>query len=1081
MDRDVIADLVAQVSLDGTKFQQGAGKINRGLKLMQEEMKTAQQRTKLFGESTDNLKNKSQILGNQLKLQKTSVELLDKAYKEAVASGGAYSKTAQNLAVRLERAQRSMMATEKQMSDVNREIVEQNGLLVTNQGLWSRSFSRLKESINENVKGLNNLQTAMGGALIGAGVGFGAAVYSAATFEQALADVKAISGAAGDEMSRLGELAKDLGESTRYSGKQVLEGAQELIKAGVPLEKVLGGALKSSLDLATAGQLELAESAQIASTALNAFEQDNLTVADAANILAGAANASATDVHEMQIGLAQSAAVASASGLTFEETATALATLAQSGLRGSDAGTSLRTMLLRLVPETNKAKDAMKELGLMTEDGSNNFFDAKGELKDFDEIVQILHDSLKDLSPEERSAELKTLFGQDAYRAGAIFFKEAADGVNEMNEAMKATTAADVAATRMDTFLGKLEELKSTLATLGIEVADDEMAALSDTVKELTDWVRDLDPDMVALGLKAVGAAAGFGLMATTLVKVSRGLMLLSANPVGLTITGLSLLVGAFVGLNGVMEEQNKISLEAIQKKQEEVKATDDLITRFDKLKRQNKLSNDEMLRFLDIQAELQKTTTPQKIEELTKEQAELLEKSGFTNEEMQEFLKLNDKVIEKAPATAKAISKEGEAYAANTDALKKMNDEKRKQLESETRLEVLDILEQQKKKQEEINALIDERGEIEKDIKENIKLQNENELQQVKQNKIIKDLKDEIAGAEGVKKKLLETQLLTEQDKLTEMKLQEGILEKQIDKLKTKFEENGKNLETSRKELAKMEAVAFKYEQIVLSQVGLNSEKGKGIEKINETIQSLEKQKAKNTELMSQGKISISQQQERNKELDQQIAKLESSKTKLEEINARAREDINKNIYLSETPDNYWEELDSKLSSPVRKNVELRLDYIEPRVNNPYKQKQFMRGLGFPGYAEGTDFHPGGPALVGEEGFELAKWNNQWAFLDGGIKDLPIGTQVFTHEESMKLLSAINRIPAYAEGVSRSGEADRIISRLQGSQPSNMQGNATLYVNLINNVDGREFSRHTYKTIAEFIERDKEERDQFK
>lgn len=336
-NRDVIADLVAQVTIDGTKFQQGAGKINRGLKLVQEEFKTAQLRTQQFGESTDNLKNKSNILAKQLQLQKTSVDLLDKAYKEAVASGDAFSKNTQNLAIRLEKAKRQMMGTEKQIADTNRELLEQNGLLATNAGLWSKNFADLRENIGKNIDGLQTLQRTMGGFLIASGVGFGAAVYSAATFEQALADVKAISGATGEEMGQLSELAKELGESTRYSGKQVLEGAQELIKAGVPLEKVLGGALKGALDLATAGELELAEAAEVASTALNAFEQDNLTVAQAADILAGAANASATDVHEMQIGLAQSAAVASATGFTFEETATALAVLAQNGLTNSPA------------------------------------------------------------------------------------------------------------------------------------------------------------------------------------------------------------------------------------------------------------------------------------------------------------------------------------------------------------------------------------------------------------------------------------------------------------------------------------------------------------------------------------------------------------------------------------------------------------------------------------------------------------------------------------------------------------------------------------------------------------------------
>lgn len=107
---------------------------------------------------------------------------------------------------------------------------------------------------------------------------------------------------------------------------------EELIKAGVSLTDIINGGLEGALNLATAGELELGEAAEIASTALNAFKADHLSVADAANILSGAANASATDVRELKYGLAASSAVAAGAGMTFKDTATALAVFAQNGL-----------------------------------------------------------------------------------------------------------------------------------------------------------------------------------------------------------------------------------------------------------------------------------------------------------------------------------------------------------------------------------------------------------------------------------------------------------------------------------------------------------------------------------------------------------------------------------------------------------------------------------------------------------------------------------------------------------------------------------------------------------------------------
>ncbi|MGQ7101892.1 phage tail tape measure protein [Escherichia sp. SP-MK] len=121
------------------------------------------------------------------------------------------------------------------------------------------------------------------------------------------------------------------------------QGIEELIKAGVSLTDIINGGLEGALNLATAGELELGDAAEIASTALNAFKDDNLSVAQAADLLAGAANASATSVGEMKFGLSMVSAVAAGVGLSFKDTTTALALFAQNGLKGSDAGTSLKT------------------------------------------------------------------------------------------------------------------------------------------------------------------------------------------------------------------------------------------------------------------------------------------------------------------------------------------------------------------------------------------------------------------------------------------------------------------------------------------------------------------------------------------------------------------------------------------------------------------------------------------------------------------------------------------------------------------------------------------------------------------
>ena len=217
----------------------------------------------------------------------------------------------------------------------------------------------------------NHLQNAgmqigmvFGGMTYAIGRGLKSAVEESMNFEQQMANVKAVSGSTGEEMKKLSELAVNMGETTKYSSVQAGQGIEELIKAGVSLTDIINGGLEGALNLATAGELELGEAAEIASTALNAFKADHLSVADAANILSGAANASATDVRELKYGLSASSAVAAGAGMTF--TATTLAVFAQNGLKGSDAGTSLKTMLMRLNPTTKEAYNQMRDLGLIT-------------------------------------------------------------------------------------------------------------------------------------------------------------------------------------------------------------------------------------------------------------------------------------------------------------------------------------------------------------------------------------------------------------------------------------------------------------------------------------------------------------------------------------------------------------------------------------------------------------------------------------------------------------------------------------------------------------------------------------------
>jgi TP901 family phage tail tape measure protein len=340
-------------------------------------------------------------------------------------------------------------------------------------------FASITDASDKMLAKVSQATSGMQAGLMGIGIGagilapFGMAISKASEFEKQMSSVKSVMSPA--DVTKFGgslrNLAMEMGAKTSFSATQAAKGIEELVKAGVSMTDIMSkNGLSGALDLAVAGELELADAAEIASTALNAFKKDGMNIRGAADILAGAANASATSVKELKFSLAAVGAVASGAGLSFKDTNTALAVLAQNGLKGSDAGTSLKTMLMNLSPKTKQATDEMRRLGLMASNGQVAFFNAKGEVKSMAEISGVLKNSLKNLNPKQQGDALEKLFGSDAIRAGNIFLKEGAEGINKMAAEMDKIKVANVAKEKLNNFAGAVTMLGGTMETIAIQI-----------------------------------------------------------------------------------------------------------------------------------------------------------------------------------------------------------------------------------------------------------------------------------------------------------------------------------------------------------------------------------------------------------------------------------------------------------------------------------------------------------------------------------------------------------------------------------------------------------------------------------
>lgn len=322
------------------------------------------------------------------------------------------------------------------------------------------------EKSSQSMQRVGKTATIFGAALI---AGFVGVVKAAANFEHRMSAIGAVTDASGDQMDALRKKALQLGADTEFSAGQAAEAIEELAKAGIPVEGILGGAADAAVYLASAGAIPLARAAEIAAAAMNTFGIEARDLPKVADILAAAANASAADVETLAQSLQQAGAVAHVVGLSFQDTVLGLSLFANAGLKGSDAGTSLKTMLMNLIPVSKKETELMKKLGIITADGSNRFFDQTGKVKNLAQIQQVLQQALEGQTDAQKLATLQTIFGSDAIRAAAILTDADAEALAKLDAQLgKVGEAERVAKARMDNLKGSLEAMKGSLETAAI-------------------------------------------------------------------------------------------------------------------------------------------------------------------------------------------------------------------------------------------------------------------------------------------------------------------------------------------------------------------------------------------------------------------------------------------------------------------------------------------------------------------------------------------------------------------------------------------------------------------------------------
>jgi TP901 family phage tail tape measure protein len=391
-------------------------------------------------------------------------------------------------------------------------------------------------------------------AAIAAGKALRATFVNTAEFEQELNTFRAVAQATEEEMNAVADAAERLGADVRLPAVSAADAAvamTELAKAGLSVQEAIAGA-EGVLQLATAAQIDNAAAAEITANALNAFGLAGDQAVRVADDLANAANAAQGSIADFGVAMQQVAAVGRQVGFSLEETTALLTLLAKNGLRGSDAGTSLRVALLRLVAPTKEANTLIETLGI-------NIRDAQGNVRP--DVFAQFAEATALLGPSLRDAATAAVFGQDAIRAVAIAGREGAEGLRVAQfEIDQQGTAAEVARARTEGLAGAFGGLGSQAETLSITIG-------KLTSPTLTAFINALS-DVVSVANRAAGALEDLvGSALDVETPIGRiGDRLLDVVSVGIPIIGEFRLLKAGIGLLGIGSDETANKLANLRK-----------------------------------------------------------------------------------------------------------------------------------------------------------------------------------------------------------------------------------------------------------------------------------------------------------------------------------------------------------------------------------------------------------------------------------------------------------------------------------------------------------------------------------
>ena len=539
-----IQGITVEIGGDTTKLSKALESVNKSIKGTQSGLKDVNKLLKLDPSNTELVVQKQKMLKDAIEATKEKLATLKTAAQQAneqLANGEITQQQYDAL-------QREIAETEQNLRSLQDQAATTNATLAKIDEVGEKL-----QNIGSSVENVGKKFLPVTAAVTGLGT---AAVKTAADFDSEMSKVSAISGATGDDFDQLRAKAREMGAKTKFSASEVASAMEYMAMAGWKTSDMLNG-IEGIMNLAAASGEDLATTSDIVTDALTAF---GLSAADSghfADILAAASSNANTNVSMMGETFKYCAPIAGALGFSAKDTAEAIGLMANSGIKASQAGTSLRTIMNNLSGEVTFVG---KNIGEVTIATSN----ADGSMRSLNDILADCRVAFSGLSESEKAANAEALVGKNAMSGFLALMNSSETDINKLRGAIENCDGASesMAETMQDNLNGQLTILKSQLEELAISFGDILMPTIRkivSAVQQFVDKLNSMDEStretIIKIGLLAASIGPLLIVLGKTISTVGTAMRGFSslAKGVRLLITHVGSASGVFSKLGVVL------------------------------------------------------------------------------------------------------------------------------------------------------------------------------------------------------------------------------------------------------------------------------------------------------------------------------------------------------------------------------------------------------------------------------------------------------------------------------------------------------------------------------------------------